>query len=185
MTDKRVGLAMLLSLSLIGCDAELPEIRPPGANAAVEKTQAQLPLMDRVVIFPAERASELVKQCSRRVPGPVQRTWLPEQADIARLEDALGRAFAQALEKARPSAANHPQVNEYYRQYGGIVVGGRRIVYVNAFQDMYVALGAKIGRRTDWRQVAINVCDGGTMFFGAEFDVDTGKIATLVFNGIG
>jgi hypothetical protein len=128
-----------------------------------------------------------VRQCSRRTPGPVQGLWTPDAAIIATLEPVLASALHGALERASPSkpppvlpagaaAPARFTAVEYYRQYSGLIIGGRRVVYVNGFRS---------GRTppANWQTVAPRTCDGGLSFFGAEFDVETGTITDLSFNG--
>jgi hypothetical protein len=151
----------------------------------VERTLTPPPLADRVVVFPADRASELLKQCSHRVPGAVQDTWQPDQATLARLEAPLVDAFRSAIAAAGPHLPNQHSLDDYYRQYGGFVVGGRRIVYINAFHGQFLDFDAQLRPHDpfDWRHRAVNSCGGGTWFFGAEFDVESGTIDVITFNG--
>ena len=65
----------------------------------------------------------------------------------------------------------------YHRQYVGIVVGGRREVYVNGFRLVSSASGPP-----PWEIQLVSVCDGGDSYFGAEFDVPTDRIVSLSFN---
>ncbi len=116
------------------------------------------------VIFPAERAAALTRQCSRSAPRP-EGAWLPTLDDIARLEPGLTRALADA--QVQPGA--------YYRQYGGLIVGGRRIIYVNGVRNA-VAGG-------DWRDAPISICDGGALAFGVEYDPASGAFSHFEFNG--
>jgi hypothetical protein len=67
----------------------------------------------------------------------------------------------------------HPE--KYYRQYVGIVVKDRRLIYINAFCDEQPPSG--------WRERVVDVCDGGCSW-GAVYDVTTGDFADLEMNGI-
>ena len=116
------------------------------------------------VVFPAEQAPLLARQCSRSAPR-AEGVWLPAVTDIAKLEAGLGNVLVQA--KVQPGA--------YYRQYGGLVVGGRRIIYVNGARNAIV--------HADWRSVPISICDGGALAFGVEYDPATGRFANFTFNG--
>jgi hypothetical protein len=116
------------------------------------------------VIFPAERAASLTRQCSRSAPRP-EGAWLPLPSDVARLEQGLGGLLAG--KNLQPAA--------YYRQYGGLVVNGRHIIYVNGVRNAVV--------RGDWRGSAISICDGGQLAFGVEWDPATGSFAHFAFNG--
>ncbi|MEI9991172.1 MAG: hypothetical protein WDM86_14140 [Rhizomicrobium sp.] len=116
------------------------------------------------VIFPAEQAPALARQCSRSTPR-AQGAWQPLPADIARLEPGLSRLLVDA--KVQPGA--------YYRQYGGLTVSGRHIIYVNGARNAIV--------HADWRTNAISICDGGALAFGVEYDPATGAFAHFAFNG--
>jgi hypothetical protein len=116
------------------------------------------------VIFPAERAPQLARQCSRAAPR-AEGAWLPAPADIARLEPGLNRTLAGA--NVQPGA--------YYRQYGGLIVNGHRIIYVNGARNAVV--------HGDWRTQPFSICDGGALAFGVEFDTATGAFSHFAFNG--
>jgi hypothetical protein len=71
-----------------------------------------------------------------------------------------------------------PDPRQSYRQYVGIVVGGRRLIYVNAFPSE-VAEEDK-----DWKTHFLgDICDGGSSFWGVLFDPATGKFIDLETNG--
>lgn len=135
-------------------------------------------------VFPQDRAGNLLQQCSRGVPGPVEGMWLPGAQQIreleARLSQALDEAFAQ-----RRDRENRPR--DFLRQYGGFIVGGRKIIYVNAFprgliedEERYSSGGPK----HDWHREAKGVCDGGPAFFGVEYDPHTKTFSRFAFNGL-
>jgi len=116
------------------------------------------------VIFPAEQAPALARQCSRATPR-AEGAWQPLPSDIAKLEPGLERVLVAA--KVQPGA--------YYRQYGGLTVGGRHIIYVNGARNAVV--------HGDWRTVPISICDGGALAFGVEYDPATGGFSHFAFNG--
>src|SRR4029450_914940 len=123
-----------------------------GQSTAAAQTA---PAADRVVVFPADQAATLLTQCSRQVPGPVQGTWVPDAPIVARIESVIEAALVQALEKTGPPAESRHPIREYYRQYGGLVVGGRRLVYVNAFHERHLELPGKLRAPRapfDWRE---------------------------------
>ena len=62
-------------------------------------------------------------------------------------------------------------------------MGGRRIVYVNGFLPWNPF--AEQGDTSDWRTSVTVVCDGGTDFFGVEYDPATREFRELHFNGVG
>jgi hypothetical protein len=66
-----------------------------------------------------------MRQCSRPAPRDVGSFWTPSPAEIAALEQRL----PEFLLKADPEI----KLPDYYRQYVGIVSGGRKLIYLNAF----------------------------------------------------
>ena len=126
------------------------------------------------VIFDASKIKAMLDQCSRQVPPAGDGSWTPGATDIAKFEAALPAAVAPQVVR---SAALKNAPKGYGRQYVGITAGGHRLIYGNFFP-----LGDGDEFR-DWRSRPIGVCDGGVDFFGAEFDVGTGKIVHIAFNG--
>ena len=138
------------------------------------------------VVFPPEKAPALLQQCSRAVPGPTEGAWLPAPDTIRQLEIALIPVFQQAATKAVMEGARPGAPRDYYRQYAGIVVESRRLVYVNGFNASLLKLEAQLRPSRpamDWRAVPIDVCDGWTDFFGAEYDPATRTVRNFRFNG--
>jgi hypothetical protein len=143
--------------------------------ATAEETSDTLPA--RVAIMPAELGPALLHQCSRATP-PADEFWTPSPQDVLAAEKALPGFMAHA--KCR--APTHP-VGEYLRQYVGIISGGRRMLYVNAVYAEIVARMPGSGRSLDWRTTPIVVCDGGTAFWGVEYDVAARSFGKLTCNG--
>ena len=113
---------------------------------------------------PAEQAPQLARQCSREAPR-AEGAWQPLPSDIAGLEPGLAKLLAE--QKVQPGA--------YYRQYGGLIVRGHRIVYVNGARNAMV--------HPDWRSVPISICDAGALAFGVEYDPATGAFVNFRFDG--
>jgi hypothetical protein len=130
---------------------------------------------DTRAVFAGERARELVNQCSRREPGPVEGTWTPSEAQLDALESRLPRLFEERPSRHWPKQS--PALLDYYRQYGGLVIGGRRIIYVNAFRP------GMVGNEPTWRETPVMICDGGDIVFGVEYDPATDAFANFSFNG--
>lgn len=131
---------------------------------------------DRSVVLPTEQLEEVLGQCSRSGPTArdVQGTWEVPEEVVARLEADLPRMRRmRARECCLLGRMRDPGL--YYRQYVGIVLDGRRMVYINAFQT---AEGAP-----DWHERANNRCDGGSDYWGAVYDPETRRFSRLGFNG--
>jgi hypothetical protein len=124
-------------------------------------------------IFDGDRALELTEQCSRISPGPVESTWTPSDSDIRAMEPALLERVRQEL----TTAGAQEDAAAYIRQYGGLVIAGKRVIYSHGF----------IERIDDpdegWRTHARIICDGGPITFGVEYDPATREFANFAFNG--
>ena len=139
--------------------------------------------MEHGVIFPAGKTMTLARPCSRRGPGPIEGTWAPARAQIVELEVRLGKVFADAA-----AARGMPQLSlaGYYRQYGGFIIAGRRIIYVNASSLMHEPSPndpPSVRERRNWRERAFFACDDGARSFGVEYDPATRVFRNFAFDG--
>jgi len=66
----------------------------------------------------------------------------------------------------------------FFRQYGGLIIGGRKIIYVNAFRMRPRGVN-------DWHSRAFDICDGGSNFFGVEYNAESKSFGPFAFNGTG
>jgi hypothetical protein len=132
---------------------------------------------DGAVLAP-ESATDALNQCSRSTPGPANGTWQPTKKQIAALESGL----PAALKDAREKRGDHQKLSlTFLRQYAGIIVGGRKIIYVNAFPRG--VLDDEHSSKLSWRFQAVMVCDGGPAFFGAVYDPAADRFSDFAFNG--
>jgi hypothetical protein len=128
----------------------------------------------------------LLHQCSRPVPAPLTGTWSPDAATLHRLERVLRQALQDAIDRHLPPGTARPRATDYYRQYVGLVVGGRRLVYVNGFHRELLSLdptSRRLEHAGEWRTKAVVGCGGGVDLFGAEYDPIGGRIESITFNG--
>ena len=129
-------------------------------------------------ILTGGEAMALGRQCSRPSPGPITAQWTPTSADIQALEPNLETILRVHLTH---DGITTP-ATDYYRQYAGFTIGGRRVIYING-----VARGAiettDPNHPFDWRTQATGICDGGPITFGVEFDPAIGEFTHFAFNG--
>lgn len=129
----------------------------------------------------------LLHQCSRPVPAPLTGTWSPDADTLHRLEHVLRLALQNAIDRNVRPGASRPRATDYYRQYVGLVIGGREVVYVNGFHRETLAFlgqtSSRLEHAGEWRTKAVDVCDGGVDFFGAEYDPIGGRMESITFNG--
>jgi hypothetical protein len=136
------------------------------------------------VVLPADYwPPNMYEWCSREAPGRGG-YWAPDSETIGPLEVALPPALQRALEQQIKDSSKRPAPADYYRQYIGIRIGRRQVVYINGFHKSYVE-HLRPGFADEWRTRVVNVCDGGSMFFGAEYDPATRQITNIRFNGAG
>jgi hypothetical protein len=133
----------------------------------------------RYAVLPDSQASAVVEQCSRAVPR-ITGTWTPSARDVRRLEADLKHLKGQRAAACCSQSAKMDDAARYYRQYAGIVRGGRRLIYVNGFLEPPAGADA-----VDWKQAPVIACDGGTSFWGVLYDPDSRTFSQLAFNGAG
>jgi hypothetical protein len=145
-------------------------------------TAASLSSVDGVILS-ADKSKALLNQCSRGTPQHVTGIWTPADVQIRELERRLPAALAL---KAQEHGPRYTQTTTFRRQYAGLIVGNRRVIYVNAF-PLDVGNPAKDGtpaaRAFDWHREPVIVCDGGPAFFGLEYDPQQRTFSNFEFNG--
>ena len=139
-------------------------------------TDAQADPQNWTILAP-EYAISMTHQCSREAPTDFEATWIPTEEHITELEARLS-----AVEIIQSTACCCPGrsvegIQSYYRQYVGIVIEGRELIYINAFRQ---------GTETnDWGWEPVVYCDGGDLFWGVLYDPETKEFFGLAFNGEG
>lgn len=140
------------------------------------------PLPPKTSILAGPQAGFQLPACSRSTAGPVDGGWEVEDRDIGAMEAELAQilpslagrdGYTAGTENPDPLTytVNDPR---WQREIFGIIRGGKRIVYANFVPADIMP---------DQRHMPTVVCDGGPAFFGVEFDVSTGRITHIAFNG--
>ncbi|WP_455947875.1 hypothetical protein [Lelliottia jeotgali] len=157
----RAVLPLALAALAAACT---PANTRPGASVPTAIKTGQSWVVTRPVV-----AAQVLDTCSRsspgREPGRVTGYWAPSRQQVEQLEARL-----PSLETQVPKAA------DFDRQYVGIEMDGRQLIYLNAF---HLPDDADIDPARD----AIRVCDGGAQFWGALFDPASGSFSDVQFNG--
>jgi hypothetical protein len=148
---------LLLAVCAIGCS--------PAAG--------QPSLSQDAVILPGRMAARMLRQCSRSAPTGGKSTWQPSVGDILSLEAVLPKALMAHGPSSSPDWSTVQ--SKWRRQYVGIVLNGRRLIYGNYFPKNDEARG--------WRSAPQIVCDGGSSFFGVVYDLADHSITDIAFNG--
>ncbi len=157
----RVLLPLALAALAAACT---PANTRPGASVPTAIKTGQSWVVTRPVV-----AAQVLDTCSRsspgREPGRVTGYWAPSRQQVEQLEARLPSLEAQV-----------PKAADFDRQYVGIEMDGRQLIYLNAF---HLPDDADIDPARD----AIRVCDGGAQFWGALFDPGSGRFSDVQFNG--
>jgi hypothetical protein len=162
-------------LAAAACAPAPPEPSPGSAQEEV----AELWTADTRTVLTGDAARSLARQCSRISPGPVEDVWTPTDAEVEAIEDDLILLVAREMEEA----GEDPSPGGYYRQYGGFVIGGKRVIYVNGVDETVMQRSPDPARPFDWRTQTVQICDGGTITFGVEYDPATRRFSNFAFNG--
>jgi len=125
------------------------------------------------VVLPTSEIGNMLHQCSRDTPQKGEGGWQPNANNIAELEARLPDVLREQKENYDLDWSRVLSLEK--RQYVGVVRNGKRYVYGNFFPE---------DESSDWLDHAISVCDGGGAYFGALYDLQSGKFE-LSFNGVG
>jgi len=159
---------------LAGCS---PSAKAPEGTAVAPAVSPFRP--HTATVFPEDRGLELLNQCSRGVPGPVERTWTPAEADILQLESMLVDYLRAQRPQTYPASGATPDL---VRNYAGYVIKSRKVIYLDAAIAEPGLFGIAPSDVLPDRPFN-GVCDGGARFFGVEYDVEAKTFSNLLENG--
>jgi hypothetical protein len=112
------------------------------------------------------------------VPKAKIEGWEPTVSDMNDVESRLGQITALSKKDPDPNR-NIDNPGAYFRQYGAVLIDGRKAILINAFcpsgQD----------KSEMWRKHLVLVSDGGQCYWRALFDVSTQRFTKLEVNGLG
>jgi hypothetical protein len=132
---------------------------------------------DRWVLLPPEKALLITKPCSRPSPANIDGVWIVPAEIVARLERDLPSLWI-SMDVSTFHVANP---GSYFRQYAGIIILGRKFIYINAAKS--------IDNRSDrsdlseWKNGKSTVCDGGSSYWGVLYDPLIGEFSQFAFDG--
>ena len=152
------GMLLVLAVAAAGASlAQSLEMKLPGAG---------------VFILPVNAGQSLLRQCSRETPANVSQFWNPSPEQIRKLESLLPQYVRHGVDRN----PNIPDNVEYHRQYVGIVVNGKRLIYGNFYP-------ASVSDLFDEKSMPVVVCDGSASFWGIVFEPAASVFLDLRVNG--
>lgn len=113
----------------------------------------------RSVALPASGSDALLNLCSRSGPSAVEGLWDVPTDVVAALEHDLHKLSRLKATGCCLLGGKIRNPEEYFRHYLGLVVGGKRVVYINAFKSA--------AAHPRWQAAPVGVCDGGSDYWGA------------------
>jgi hypothetical protein len=132
-------------------------------------------LPENTYILPLSAGPELMKQCSRDTPKNVSGFWEPSVEQVIALEDRIDDFFSSWRPPERRGIPSG-HLRDYHRQYLGIIVGGKHLIYGNFYSPDGYQSGTEAQKSEVW-------CDGGPNVFGLEYDPVERKIVDAQVNG--
>lgn len=127
------------------------------------------------VIFSEKKASDWKIGSWFVQDGETIEYWTPAEENIIALENDLVSFLEENPDRFYNSDTPvWERLDEYNRQYVGIVLDGKQIIYANYFCDSV---------EIDWRKDFVFVMDGGDCFFQFKYDVDAATFFDLQVNG--
>jgi hypothetical protein len=124
-------------------------------------------------LLPKSQTTAISQLCSRSGPK-IEGSWKPTKDDIDGLESSLS-LISKLKSEGDKSDVHIKTPSSYYRQYLGVLVDGRRLIYLNAFAPSLL--------RSDWRDRLVDICDGGTIAWGVLYDPEKREFSRLTANG--
>jgi len=124
------------------------------------------------VLLPASAAQSVSHFCSRAGIPKVSGSWHPTQTELERLESHLMRILKSGDELKQVQIV---QLAGFYRQYIPIVVGGRKLIYINAFSWTPASY---------WQEHIMDRCDTGPSGWGVLYEPRTGQFSHLRTNAM-
>ena len=103
--------------------------------------------------------------------------WTPAESDIIQLEKNLPLFLEANNHVGTPYGDDPPlwdRLPEYGRQYLGIEMDGKRLIFANYFCDTF---------GSNWQETPIIVLDGGDCFFEIKYDVENQSFMSIYING--
>ncbi len=101
--------------------------------------------------------------------------WTPTESDVLAIENQVVSFLQENSDAFRlQESPVWERLNKYNRQYLGIILGEKKIIYANFFCNSF---------ESNWHKEFVFVLDGGSCFFQFKYDVNTGEFFDLQVNG--
>jgi len=139
-----------------------------GVASQQSRPHAATPANSHTVVLPFSEVKFLFPKGTQ--------SWTPKPGDIAQLEADLRKLVMDTPDARLPGSAPE-RIQDYYRQYIGVIQDGKKQIYVNAFRR---STESEFGY---WRQRIVLVHDGGRSFCNFSYEVKERRFGPVHFHG--
>lgn len=133
-------------------------------------------------IISSGKADIMLRQCSRAVPTKVNSYFDLTINDIQGLENNFKKVLKLKATECCLSGGLIKSLKHYCFQYIGLIINGKRYIYINAFQIESAQDLSTIFK--DWKTIPVIVCDGGESFWGVLYEIKNEIFTQLSINGV-
>ena len=179
--NARIVLIVTFSSVLVGCNStehsQISQDQRPQAPAT-EPIQNSTAANFRLKLVSGDGFQGVIFPADTKTPPELQlyptsaTFWTPTESDI----DVAERALPTFLKQSRNSHAREvlKQLDSYKRQYRGVVLRGRKQIFIRFFCET---------SSDSWMKEETVVLDGGSCFFSLRFSPSTKTFSELWING--
>jgi hypothetical protein len=132
------------------------------------------PSTDTWAVIPEGRAKEMSIGTWLSADSEVEGYWTPTEEDVLLLEQKLPAFLQENSASFRRQPPVWEELSSYKRQYAGVVLNEKKIIYGNFFCT---------NTGIDWKKDWVFVLDGGDCFFQLQFEIASGNFSGLMVNG--
>jgi hypothetical protein len=173
---RRVLWLGIVAAVAICCDApnnqQLTDVAAIGGDTGAMVVPPFVLKPGQSAILPERLTAQLDKLCSRPAPE-FTHPWLPTKAHVHELESRLSE-INSLLARLPTPRGGRLTINDYVRQYFGVVISDHRMIYINAL------LKSRAG--DSWDHEVLNTCDGGASAWGSLYDVESKTFSDFRIN---
>jgi hypothetical protein len=117
-------------------------------------------------ILPMDLPPGVFGRCDRSLRAGASPRWMPPPTLVERVDAELAAVLDSVLTRVESQVGNKiPDQADYYRQYSGVIIHGRRQLYVNGFHRSLLRgySGAPPSDTLEWRSFPVASCDSGVL----------------------
>ncbi len=131
------------------------------------------------VVLSGRESKNAAKYVGHWPEETVNGTWVMSESDVEGVESNLHHIADIPFPNTAHKGSQIPHPEEYFRQYAGVLIDHRKIIFVNALCET-----AATKYETYWREKFVLVLDGGDCYWNVRYDPETKQFSQLVVSGV-